>query len=51
LWSNNNDLEPTESNDKFDGKGFASYLAPYALALMGSVATTYAVFKYVLLDY
>lgn len=35
----------------FDGEGFAGYLAPYALALVASVAITAAFFKFVLLDY
>jgi hypothetical protein len=35
----------------FDGKGFAGYLAPYALAVLISIAVTAAIFKFVLLDY
>ena len=35
----------------FDAKGFGSYLAPYALALLASVGVTYAFVKFVLLDY
>lgn len=35
----------------FDGEGFTGYLAPYALALLASVAVTAAFFKFVLLDY
>lgn len=35
----------------FDGEGFAGYLAPYALALLASIAITAAFFKLVLLDY
>ena len=42
----NDDLE-----DNFDGKGFANYLGPYALALMASIAVTAAFVKFVLLDY
>ena len=37
--------------DKFDGKGFAGYLATYAVALLGSIAVTAAFVKFVLLDY
>ena len=43
-----NENEPV---DNFDGEGFANYLLPYALALIGSVAATAAIFKFVLLDY
>lgn len=43
-----NENEPV---DNFDGEGFANYLLPYALALVGSVAATAAIFKFVLLDY
>jgi hypothetical protein len=35
----------------FDGTGFANYLAPYALALVASIAVTAAFLKFVLLDY
>lgn len=35
----------------FDGKGFAGYLAPYALALFASIGVTWAFVKFVLLDY
>lgn len=49
LDENNNQVE--KPDDNFDGKGFANYLAPYALALVGSVAATAALFKFVLLDY
>lgn len=41
----------TTTNDNFDGEGFANYLLPYALALIGSVLATAAMFKFVLLDY
>ncbi len=37
--------------DRMDLGGFANYLAPYALALIGSIAITAAFFKFVLLDY
>ena len=37
--------------DNFDGEGFANYLLPYALALIGSLAATAVIFKFVLLDY
>lgn len=37
--------------DNFDGEGFANYLLPYALALVGSLVATAAIFKFVLLDY
>ena len=33
----------------FNGEGFANYLAPYALALVGSIAVTVAFVQYVLL--
>lgn len=39
------------ADDSFDGKGFASYLAPYALALVASVGVTFLFVKFVLLDY
>ena len=45
------DSESVQTQDNFDGKGFAGYLAPYALALVGSVAVTAAFVKFVLLDY
>lgn len=44
-----NSSVPKEGN--FDGKGFANYLLPYALALVGSLVATAAMFKFVLLDY
>jgi len=50
--SNSNiDQDLAEAQDNFDGKGFAGYLAPYALALVGSIAVTAAFVKFVLLDY
>mmetsp|Transcript_23130 Transcript_23130/g.37520 ORF Transcript_23130/g.37520 Transcript_23130/m.37520 type:complete len:117 (-) Transcript_23130:86-436(-) len=49
---NNNQLvENNNSEDNFDGKGFAGYLAPYAVALLGSIAVTAAFVKFVLMDY
>ena len=41
----------TTAKDNFDGEGFANYLLPYVLALVGSVLATAAMFKFVLLDY
>jgi len=38
-------------SDNFDGKGFAGYLAPYALAVLASIAVTAAFVKFVLLEY
>ena len=37
--------------DNFDGKGFAGYLAPYAIAVILGLGATGAFFKFVLLDY
>lgn len=48
---NNKDEDLAEVQDNFDGKGFAGYLAPYAVALIGSIAVTVAFVKFVLLDY
>jgi len=48
---NNEDTELSNDKDNFDGEGFANYLLPYAIALIGSIAATAAVFKFVLLDY
>ena len=45
------DTELSDDKDNFDGEGFANYLLPYAIALIGSIAATAAVFKFVLLDY
>lgn len=39
------------SNEKFDAMGFASYLAPYALAVVVSLAVTAAFIKLVLMSY
>ena len=39
------------SSGGLDAKGFAGYLAPYALALLLSIAVTGAFVKFVLLDY
>ena len=47
----NDDNNKEADVDNFDGKGFAGYLAPYAVALIGSIAVTAAFFKFVLLDY
>ena len=49
--SNSVDEDLAEVQDNFDGKGFAGYLAPYAVALIGSIAVTAAFVKFVLLDY
>jgi hypothetical protein len=43
--------ESVSPKGDFDGAGFANYLAPYALALVGSIAVTAAFLKFVLLDY
>jgi hypothetical protein len=40
-----------DSDNNFDAAGFGGYLAPYALALIASVAVTGAFVKFVLLDY
>jgi hypothetical protein len=40
-----------EEDSSFDGEGFANYLAPYALAAVGSILVTGAFVKFVLLDY
>jgi hypothetical protein len=45
-----NDASVSPKGD-FDGAGFVNYLAPYALALLGSIAVTAAFLKFVLLDY
>jgi len=45
------DTELSDDKGNFDGEGFANYLLPYAIALIGSIAATAAVFKFVLLDY
>ncbi len=37
--------------EAFDGQGFAGYLAPYALALVGSLIVTALFVKFVLLDF
>ena len=49
--NNSNIDDLAEVQDNFDGKGFAGYLAPYAVALLGSIAVTAAFVKFVLLDY
>lgn len=57
LHISENDDDIKESDESalpkgdFDGAGFANYLAPYALALFGSIAVTAAFLKFVLLDY
>ena len=53
LDDNNDELEkiPSDVQNNFDGKGFANYLAPYALALVASIAITAAFVKFVLMDY
>mmetsp|Transcript_39542 Transcript_39542/g.77252 ORF Transcript_39542/g.77252 Transcript_39542/m.77252 type:complete len:142 (-) Transcript_39542:31-456(-) len=42
-------IPPTGERGGFDGAGLASYLAPYALGLLLSVAATAAFFKFVLM--
>jgi hypothetical protein len=44
-------LSKEEVKKNFDGQGFARYLAPYAIALIASIAATAAFFKFVLMDY
>ena len=51
ITATNTNTINNEAKDNFDGKGFANYLLPYALALIGSVVATAAMFKFVLLDY
>ena len=51
LDENNNQVENSDVEDNFDGKGLANYLAPYALALGLSIAVTVAFVKFVLMDY
>jgi hypothetical protein len=49
---NDESMVPSNSKDlveRFDGDGFVGYLAPYALALLASVAITAAFFKFVLM--
>mmetsp|Transcript_310 Transcript_310/g.323 ORF Transcript_310/g.323 Transcript_310/m.323 type:complete len:124 (-) Transcript_310:27-398(-) len=48
---NNENDDDTSMSNGFDGEGFAGYLAPYALALIGSIVVTGAFFKFVLMDY
>lgn len=45
--------ETSESGaeENFDGEGFANYLAPYAVALLASIAVTGGFVKFVLMDY
>ena len=40
-----------EVQDNFDGKGFAGYLGPYAVAFVGSIVVTLSFVKFVLMDY
>lgn len=48
----NDQPSPLEENaSNFDGEGFANYLAPYALAAVGSILITGLFVKFVLLDY
>ena len=49
--TSNTEEDAVGEQDNFDGKGFAGYLAPYAVALIGSIAVTVAFVKFVLLDY
>lgn len=44
-------MQESSPSSSFDGQGFANYLAPYALALVGSIAVTALFVKFVLLDY
>mmetsp|Transcript_46969 Transcript_46969/g.98531 ORF Transcript_46969/g.98531 Transcript_46969/m.98531 type:complete len:105 (+) Transcript_46969:154-468(+) len=46
-----NQIANSDEDDNFDGKGFANYLGPYALAFVASIAVTGAFVKFVLLDY
>jgi len=41
----------SSSTNGFDGEGFAGYLAPYVLALIGSILVTGAFLKFVLMNY
>lgn len=45
------DLNGSAQKSNFDGEGFAGYLAPYALAMVASIAVTAAFVKFILLDY
>lgn len=47
--NDNEEIDAVEQMD--DLGGFANYLAPYALALLGSLAVTAAFFRFILLDY
>lgn len=46
-----NDDSDVDDQDSFDGKGFAGYLAPYAIAFLAALGATAAFVKFVLLDY
>lgn len=50
ILSNEKD-KSSDDMSSFDGEGFAGYLAPYAVALLGSIAVTFAAFKFFFLDY
>eukprot|EP00977_Amphora_coffeiformis_P016698 scaffold5237_cov179-Amphora_coffeaeformis.AAC.11 len=40
-----------QGTSNFDGEGFVNYLAPYALAVVGSIVVTGLFVKFVMLDY
>lgn len=44
-------VDDATREDNFDAQGFTGYLAPYALALVASIAVTAGFVKFVLLDY
>mmetsp|Transcript_37957 Transcript_37957/g.82570 ORF Transcript_37957/g.82570 Transcript_37957/m.82570 type:complete len:83 (-) Transcript_37957:63-311(-) len=48
---NDSGVASSDYDSSFDGKGFAGYLGPYALALFASIGVTWAFVKFVLLDY
>mmetsp|Transcript_1796 Transcript_1796/g.2472 ORF Transcript_1796/g.2472 Transcript_1796/m.2472 type:complete len:105 (+) Transcript_1796:91-405(+) len=51
-FGDENEDSPSDiSSSGFDGQGFAGYLAPYAIALIGSVLVTALAFKFFFLDY
>lgn len=47
----NDNNQAAAADDSFDGRGFANYLAPYALTLVASIVVTGLFVKFVLLDY
>lgn len=51
LSDDNDDGNNSDINNKFDGDGFANYLAPYALAAVSAIVATGAFFKFVLMNY